>query len=389
MSDREALLLGIRTAPDDDLPRLAYADWLEEHGEPDRAELIRVQIERAHLPEGDARAAKLLRREKALLKQHGADWCDTHLGMVGELRRGFLEHVTCWPHNALEAGAELVERFPVRSLCLRVDPLDWTKIRDLGRQPWLARLTALRFIKAPGTTGGLSDGGLEALLTSPHLRNLQVLELPGCGITTEGARMLAHAEHLVALRELDLTWCPIEAAGMTHLAGAAHLAGLTRLVLEATRIGADGAIALAASPHLRRLRHLDLAYSRIQIGGVRALTASAVLSNVQRLRLGRMRLGVRAAQCLGRCKFLGSLRELDLNSNRMEDDGATALAEGEALAGLTRLLLRRNRIGRGGVRALANATHWKLRHIDLGGNELADREKEQAREWFGRGIVRL
>src|SRR5262245_41658733 len=45
MSDRDALLAAIRAAPDDDAPRLIFADWLEEHGDADRAEFIRVQVE--------------------------------------------------------------------------------------------------------------------------------------------------------------------------------------------------------------------------------------------------------------------------------------------------------------------------------------------------------
>src|SRR4051812_26631197 len=43
MSDAAALLAAICAAPDDDAPRLVYADWLDEHGQPERAEFIRVQ----------------------------------------------------------------------------------------------------------------------------------------------------------------------------------------------------------------------------------------------------------------------------------------------------------------------------------------------------------
>jgi uncharacterized protein (TIGR02996 family) len=50
MSDDAALLAAICAAPDDDAPRLVYADWLDEHGHPDRAEFIRVQCERARRP---------------------------------------------------------------------------------------------------------------------------------------------------------------------------------------------------------------------------------------------------------------------------------------------------------------------------------------------------
>src|SRR5262245_51996028 len=48
--EQEKLLDGIRQHPEDDLPRLVYADWLEDNGQPERAELIRVQIVLSRLP---------------------------------------------------------------------------------------------------------------------------------------------------------------------------------------------------------------------------------------------------------------------------------------------------------------------------------------------------
>lgn len=43
--EERSLLSAILATPDDDLPRLVYADWLEEHDDPLRAELIRLQCE--------------------------------------------------------------------------------------------------------------------------------------------------------------------------------------------------------------------------------------------------------------------------------------------------------------------------------------------------------
>src|SRR5829696_2422509 len=65
MSDAPALLAAIRAAPADDAPRLVYADWLDEHGHPERAQLIRVQCELART--GDP---ALRRREADLLAEH-------------------------------------------------------------------------------------------------------------------------------------------------------------------------------------------------------------------------------------------------------------------------------------------------------------------------------
>jgi len=65
MSEADALLAAIRQAPDDDAPRLIYADWLDEHGQPERAEFIRVQIELAR-----QESPGLRRREAELLAEH-------------------------------------------------------------------------------------------------------------------------------------------------------------------------------------------------------------------------------------------------------------------------------------------------------------------------------
>src|SRR4051812_20344131 len=62
-----ALLADILEHHDDDTPRLVYADWLDEHGEADRAEFIRVQCELARGGIDQARREHLEEREQALL----------------------------------------------------------------------------------------------------------------------------------------------------------------------------------------------------------------------------------------------------------------------------------------------------------------------------------
>ena len=47
MSTEAALLRAIREMPDEDPPRLVYADYLDEEGHAARAEFIRLQVERA------------------------------------------------------------------------------------------------------------------------------------------------------------------------------------------------------------------------------------------------------------------------------------------------------------------------------------------------------
>src|SRR5262245_3154375 len=72
-NQQAAFLAAIRDDPDDDGPRLIFADWLEEQGDP-RGEFIRVQCALARLGPEDERWASLKRREWELLEAHWETW---------------------------------------------------------------------------------------------------------------------------------------------------------------------------------------------------------------------------------------------------------------------------------------------------------------------------
>ena len=65
-ADFEALVRNVFDNPDDDLARLVFADYLEEHGDGDRAEFIRLQVEYARqtqaAAEGVSASPKRLRK---------------------------------------------------------------------------------------------------------------------------------------------------------------------------------------------------------------------------------------------------------------------------------------------------------------------------------------
>ncbi|HYH64523.1 MAG TPA: TIGR02996 domain-containing protein [Urbifossiella sp.] len=77
MTDGDALIHAILAAPDDDTPRLVYADWLDDAGHADRAALIRVQVGLAREPD-----ARLKAEEALLLGSTSGD-------RVRQLRRGW------------------------------------------------------------------------------------------------------------------------------------------------------------------------------------------------------------------------------------------------------------------------------------------------------------
>src|SRR5436190_4390863 len=96
MREREALLAAVCEAPDDDAPRLVFADWCEEHGEPHRAEFIRLQLRLAALDEDDPAREVPERRETELWAAHHTQWKAEiprwpGVKTEGRFRRGFAE----------------------------------------------------------------------------------------------------------------------------------------------------------------------------------------------------------------------------------------------------------------------------------------------------------
>jgi uncharacterized protein (TIGR02996 family) len=165
--DEAGLLAGIKAKPDDDLPRLVYADWLDEHGDASRAEFVRVQVELARLErEGDGcdrqdepdgcgpfkpeskcfpcqrkvplwrREAELMGAAKLLDDMPTPAMLTTGRGILSRLnvlesegrycevfpRRGFVESVECDAAYWLAHGDAVLAANPVRSVRLTTWP---------------------------------------------------------------------------------------------------------------------------------------------------------------------------------------------------------------------------------------------------------------------------
>lgn len=141
MSEEEALMGAVLASPDEDTPRLALADWWDEHGDKNgrkRAELTRVQYELLRIrqspdewTEADViRAEKLKKRQRALVKQ--IKWPGVPRGarvQCGQAGEGFrLEvergHITTAWGSAVdwfEHSATLLKHHPVRLAVLTGD----------------------------------------------------------------------------------------------------------------------------------------------------------------------------------------------------------------------------------------------------------------------------
>jgi uncharacterized protein (TIGR02996 family) len=175
MSDEAAFRAAVRAAPDDDAPRLRFADWLAERGDAAsvaRAEFIRVQCAAERLPADDPELPRLIAREQELLSAHQAQWeagfHDPPLGLWERLTyqlapenrwprvdcwyvRGMVEEIAL-TGDQLHRGGELVLRNdPIRLVSI-VDGMshfgEWVEARPLAPYapiflyPWRHRFTA-------------------------------------------------------------------------------------------------------------------------------------------------------------------------------------------------------------------------------------------------------
>ena len=97
MTDAEELFASILAHPEENAPRLVFADWLEENGQEDWAEFIRIQIEVDHIPRAEPRHKELSRRARRLLAKQKEVWLFPFQkllpGCLVKFERGFVSIV--------------------------------------------------------------------------------------------------------------------------------------------------------------------------------------------------------------------------------------------------------------------------------------------------------
>lgn len=378
MSDKTAqgFLEHILAHPEDDAPRLVFADWLEEHGDGDRAEFIRVQIARARLPGWDARQVPLRLRERALLQQCRLKW-QRKLPYIGgmtwrDYRRGFRATADfsdfselkknagiCWALAPLEAisvrfcrGQESAENIEpiagLRELFINNERFyDLEEIASLAAAPLLSTLRALNVHAC-----NLGVEGFQRLIASPHLGNLTALRVPENHIGNGGISALFDAASLTSLEVLDLS--ERNSYGRYN---------------ENPLIEAIGAAALASWPGLSKLRSLTLSSNAVGREGLRALLRSPRAAGLKELALRDNGLDGSAMQEFGAAHSALQLEVLDLGSNVLKDLGAAELARAPCLRELKVLELDRCEIALSGARRLARAPFLaRLRHLNVDHN---------------------
>ncbi len=430
----QGFLEDILAHPDDNTPRLVYADWLDEHGDSARAEFIRVQVESAALPHWDARRVRLRLRERALIEEHGEEWKEELpriRGITWEgFRRGFVAEARFASLKALRENAgDCWEATPLEAISVR-----WPRPRESHEN--LEAIAGLRELSITGTlynahreVGRLADmpllstlhalniadsnlgvEGFGQLVASPHLGNLKALRVPRNYIGNGAISALTSTTSLTALEELDLSESQaygrygedpiIDSAGLWDLA---HWPGLTRLRslnLSGNDVGREGLQVLLGSRHATALKELflrgngltgawlhefrdaraglmldvlDLGENLLGDRGMSSLAKAPCLGELKVLEIDRCEMTAASARRLAKAPFLGSLRRLNVNYSSFGLEGLQALLKKNPPE-LHTLLLANNDLGPDGVIWLAESpTSDSLLEVDLSQNDLGTR----------------
>jgi|SRR5579883_870888 len=229
----EAFLRAIFDSPDDDTPRLVYADFLQEHGDEDRATYIRCACELARCADGDPRQELLRATVTRLVSQHPSPpvwpWADDRT------IRGF----PLPPSQAAIMASDLanVEQ-------LRMNVVRWT--------PEWYGAKAIRVAPPPR----LDSQMLDVLFALPFVRQATELIICGCERNVPVEENLPTYVHSI-LTEFEFEPV-ITTAVVESLAQHKGVRRLTALDLRYNSLDNDAARALVKSPYLDNLKRLDL-----------------------------------------------------------------------------------------------------------------------------------
>lgn len=168
--------------PDDDVPRLIYADWLDENGQEDRAELIRVQCEAFRLKDDNPKKQQLEQHATVLVERHEQTW-----------------------HPWLEPFGKNVSTLYSRGLLQKVY-LDNVENDDLALLAGVEEIRELQLASWEVTSDGLPH-----LLALPYLESL-VLDCRN--VTNDGMRILAQLPGLKAVHGIEVN---VNEEGLRHL----------------------------------------------------------------------------------------------------------------------------------------------------------------------------
>ncbi len=274
-TDETGLLAAIEADPAGDLPRLVYADYLEERGEANRAEFIRLQCRLAPLERGPRAVANahvhLWVRQQELLDNHLSELAPVPLpeGVGAALfERGFLTRLDLAWEQTLAVAPHFPELRPRPTVIVRGVYDSW---RDWPGVPNLGFVTRLDLTSRDFSSRVESnEPGLSAAWAG--WRELESLSLSRNLIGESGVRVIPWGQ-FTRLKSLDLSHNALGDGGVIALLNTGVLRRVEELDLRANELTDQSAYEL--SDRLGRdspIRRLVVGSNRLSSEGHSELT---------------------------------------------------------------------------------------------------------------------
>jgi uncharacterized protein (TIGR02996 family) len=218
--------------PDDDLPRLRYANWLDGCGNP-LGEFIRLQCLLARNPIGEP-LARYERRAQELLATFQRDWSSPLAGRVEwcSFRRGFVEEISISDRHLIKHLREVFRAAPVLDIHIQSDG------RRLQELPEVPDINFTFFLDL--SSQALGDDSVEGFAEAPMLAKVHGLNLASTYCGDDGLEALSHAPHVSHLRELYLNDNPISDDGIRRFVMSPIVEKLDLLDVRDTETSAEG-----------------------------------------------------------------------------------------------------------------------------------------------------
>jgi uncharacterized protein (TIGR02996 family) len=416
MTEIDSLFQMVIANPEDDLPRLVYADWIEENGQPERAAFIRSQIELSRCSPWEPFAVQC-RHFHADDIYYGRSWF-TDLPDTGEqssirwdskraYRRGFGWGLDVKFVPALVAvGQALFAAAPIGRLALSTATLqDWLA---LARCAWLNRVSTMHFTSlttpiepirvlanSEHTTNlskisfHRSDSPampevLAGLMRSPLAQRLSALTFRfGCDPIEELIDALGSGDARLRLSLLQFADMKLTAGSLQRLLSIPGIGALKTLRLADNWLDQEGSAVLAGATNLTNLIDLDLTWCNIRPAAAAELASTQVLSNLRRLDLSRNPLGSDGVGFIANAFAFAGLRSLRLRQAGLDDLALSVLVQSRFWSSLVELDLRENRITNAGARILLDApVPTELTALRLEGNLIDESTKIVLRDHY-------
>ncbi len=318
------LLAAILAAPDDDGPRLVYADWLQEQGDL-RGEFIETAILAETLPDGDPRRDACRDRLNAMWRDEGERWAAT-LGSQITWKRGLVGWLGMERRHA-QAGAAILRGTCLRDLQLN-EPFGADDVTRL-----VAMLPHMRLTKL-FTGFGVARDEIRRLLASPALAGLRIADVfveGGADAIVEAAVRLPLLEELVVrgggpsdaaahaiATSATLSAVFLDYGGITWTGAAAMLRAPSLRSLRLRRHAlAAGIEAFLAAPGLERLETLGLAANALDADAIRAIVHAPALAGLPELSLADIPLPAASPAAVDPSPFLRQRLTLELDGGSL------------------------------------------------------------------------